>query len=60
MFSPDDVVVGPWCIIGEGVKIGRGTRLFGRVTLEGPLVIGAPFNSRFIADNSTNWHDEVS
>jgi UDP-N-acetylglucosamine acyltransferase len=37
----DDVVIGPWCIIGEGVKIGRGTRLFGRVTLEGPLVIGA-------------------
>jgi len=21
---------------------------------------GAPFNSRFIADSSTNWHDEVS
>jgi UDP-N-acetylglucosamine acyltransferase len=37
----DDVVVGPWCIIGEGVSVGAGSRLYGRVTLEGPLVIGA-------------------
>src|SRR4051794_22986578 len=28
-------------------------------TFEGPLTISEPCNSRFIAENSTNWHDEV-
>jgi UDP-N-acetylglucosamine acyltransferase len=37
----DGVTVGPWCVIEGAVKIGTGTRLLHRVTLKGPLTIGA-------------------
>ncbi len=36
-----DVVVGPWCVIEGDVRIGAGTKLLHRVTLRGPLTIGA-------------------
>ena len=36
----DDVEVGPFCVIGPHVKIGRGTRLENGVTLMGRVVIG--------------------
>ncbi len=35
-----DVEIGPYCIIGDRVTIGRGTRLLNHVTLEGVTVIG--------------------
>lgn len=37
----DDVQVGPWCVIEGDVTIGPGTRLLHRVSLKGPLTIGA-------------------
>lgn len=37
----DDVVIGPWCIVEGSVIIGPGTRLLHRVSLRGPITIGA-------------------
>lgn len=36
----DDVEIGPYCIVGPDVKIGRGTRLLGHVFLTGVTSIG--------------------
>jgi UDP-N-acetylglucosamine acyltransferase len=36
----DDVEVGPYCIIGPNVRIGRGTRLIGHVCVLGVTTIG--------------------
>ena len=36
----DDVVVGPFCLVGEHVSIGKGTRLFSHVTVDGWTEIG--------------------
>jgi len=36
----DDVEVGPYCVIGEGVSLGRGTRLLAHCVIEGPSSIG--------------------
>lgn len=36
----DEVVIGPYCIIGDNVKIGRGTRLINHVQIEGITEIG--------------------
>ncbi len=36
----DDVEIGPYCIIGPDVRIGRGTRLLGHVCLYGHTSIG--------------------
>ncbi|WP_353684900.1 acyl-ACP--UDP-N-acetylglucosamine O-acyltransferase [Thermodesulfovibrio sp. 3907-1M] len=35
-----DVVIGPYCIIGDNVKIGKGTRLINHVQIEGITEIG--------------------
>lgn len=35
-----EVEIGPFCVIGAGVKIGRGTRLLNNVTLMGRVSIG--------------------
>ncbi|MHC5539683.1 acyl-ACP--UDP-N-acetylglucosamine O-acyltransferase, partial [Singulisphaera rosea] len=35
-----DVEIGPFCTIGPGVQIGRGTRLMGHVALSGDVTIG--------------------
>lgn len=35
-----EVVIGPYCIIGDNVKIGRGTRLINHVQIEGITEIG--------------------
>ncbi len=40
-----DVVVGPYCLVGEGVSLGPGCVLHSHVRLDGPLVCGA--NNRF-------------
>ncbi len=37
----DDVQVGPWCIIQGDVRIGPGCVIMERVTLKGPLTLGA-------------------
>lgn len=34
------VEVGPYCVIGDGVKIASGTRLLAHVTIDGPTTIG--------------------
>jgi UDP-N-acetylglucosamine acyltransferase len=36
----DDVVIGPFCVIGEHVSIGKGTRLLSHVTVDGWTDIG--------------------
>jgi len=36
----DDVEVGPWSIIGAGVKIGAGTKVASHVVIKGPTQIG--------------------
>lgn len=46
----DDVLIGPYCVIGDNVAIGSGTKILSHVTMEGPLEIGRnnhfyPFSS---------------
>lgn len=36
-----DAVVGPWCSVEGAVRIGSGTRLLERVSIRGPVTIGA-------------------
>ena len=36
----DDVEVGPYCVIGPDVKIGRGTRLIAHVCIHGMTTLG--------------------
>ena len=36
----DDVEIGPYCIVGPQVRIGRGTRLIGHVCLAGVTILG--------------------
>ncbi|HTN77163.1 MAG TPA: acyl-ACP--UDP-N-acetylglucosamine O-acyltransferase, partial [Pirellulaceae bacterium] len=42
----DDVVVGPYCVVGPLVKIGQGTQLDSHVTITGDTLIGS-FNHIF-------------
>ncbi len=37
----DDVKIGPWCIVGRGVRLGPGCVLDSGVVIEGPAEIGA-------------------
>jgi len=36
----DDVEVGPYCVVGPGVRIGQGTRLISHVSLQGLVSLG--------------------
>jgi UDP-N-acetylglucosamine acyltransferase len=36
----EDVEIGPFCVVGAGAKIGRGTRLLNNVTLMGSVKLG--------------------
>jgi UDP-N-acetylglucosamine acyltransferase len=36
----DDVVIGPFCVLREPIRLGAGTTLVGNVYLHGPLVMG--------------------
>src|SRR5215213_5054474 len=36
----DDIVIGPFCLVGEHVTIGKGTRLLSHVSIEGWTEIG--------------------
>ena len=40
----DEVEIGPYCVVGPDVRIGRGTRLIGHVHVTGVTVLGA-FNT---------------
>ncbi len=37
----DDVEIGPYCVIGDGVEIGSGTCIDSHVVINGPTVIGS-------------------
>jgi UDP-N-acetylglucosamine acyltransferase len=55
--------VGPFCIVGEGVEIGPGTRLIAHVYLEGPTTIGAdniffPYSTVGVASQDLKYHGE--
>ena len=43
----DDVEIGPYCVIHEGVTIGEGTWLQNHVTIAGPTAVGA--SNKFFA-----------
>jgi UDP-N-acetylglucosamine acyltransferase len=36
----EDVFIGPYCIVGDGVSLGRGTKLISHVVIEGDAEIG--------------------
>jgi len=59
------VEIGPYCIVGEGVSIGAGTRLMSHVVLEGKLSIGEdnvffPFCSCGVAPQDKKYRGEAS
>ncbi len=37
----EDVEIGPFCIVGSGAKIGRGTHLVGNITIMGEVTMGS-------------------
>jgi len=37
----DDVEIGPWCVVGAGVRLGPGVRLRSHVVIEGETSLGA-------------------
>lgn len=37
---PEDIEIGPYCVVGAEVKLGTGCRLDAHVVLEGPSIIG--------------------
>ena len=41
----DDVEVGPYCVIGPDVKIGRGTRLIAHACIQGQTTLGEETSS---------------
>ncbi len=55
--------IGPYCIIGEDVEIGAGTRLTAHVYVEGPISIGAdnvihPYVTVGVAPQDLKYHGE--
>ncbi len=59
----EDVSIGPFCIIGSGVKIGRGTKLMSNVIVEGRTEIGEdcaiyPFASIGLPPQDTKYKGE--
>ncbi len=58
-----DVIIGPYCIIGKGVKIKRGTRLIANVFIEGDTEIGEdcvihPFSSIGLPPQDLKYKEE--
>jgi UDP-N-acetylglucosamine acyltransferase len=61
----DDVVVGPYCIVGENVELGPGVRLHSHVVVEGRTTIGAqtrifPFASLGFEPQDLKYRGEPS
>lgn len=59
----EDVSIGPYCIIGEKVRIKRGTRLLSNVVVEGETEIGEgctvyPFTSIGLPPQDTKYRNE--
>ena len=60
-----DADIGPYCVIGQGVKIGARTRLTSHVVLEGKLTVGEdnvffPFCSCGVEPQDKKYHGEPS
>jgi UDP-N-acetylglucosamine acyltransferase len=60
-----DAEIGPYCIVGDCVSIGAGTRLLAHVFLEGPLSIGDhntfyPYCSCGVAPQDKKYRGEAS
>ncbi len=58
-----DVEIGPYCVVGRKVRIGRGTRLISHITVEGESDIGEqctiyPFTSIGHAPQDMKYRDE--
>src|SRR5690348_15408857 len=61
----DSAEVGPYCIVGGGVRIGPRTRLMAHVYLEGPLEIGEdnvffPYSTVGVAPQDLKYKGERS
>ena len=59
----EDVSIGPYCIVGGNVKIGKGTRLLSNVIIEGETGIGEsctiyPFTSIGLSPQDFKYKDE--
>ena len=59
----DDVVIGPFCIVGEGVHIKKGSKLLSNVIIEGNTEIGNnctiyPFTSIGLPPQDMKYKDE--
>jgi len=59
----EDAAIGPYCIIGAEVEIGRGTRLMANNFLEGPTVIGEdniffPYSTVGVASQDLKYKGE--
>lgn len=59
----DDVVIGPFCVLGEGVTIMKGTKLLSHVVVEGETVIGEnciifPFTSIGLPPQDLKYKNE--
>lgn len=59
----DTAEIGPYCIIGEEVEIGRGTRLLANVYVEGPTWIGEdnifyPYSTVGVASQDLKYQGE--
>ncbi len=57
--------IGPFCVIGEEVEIGSGTRLLAHVYVEGPIKIGDknvfyPYSTVGVAPQDLKYHGERS
>jgi UDP-N-acetylglucosamine acyltransferase len=57
--------IGPYCVIGEGVDVGEGTRMLAHVFVEGPTRIGAdnvfyPYSSVGVAPQDLKYKGERS
>jgi len=61
----DDVVIGPYCVVGANVKLGSGTELISHVVIDGHTTIGArnrffSFSSIGQAPQDLKYHGEPS
>lgn len=59
----EDVLIGPYCVVGEHVRIGRGTELVSHVCVEGHTAIGAycklfPYSSIGSPPQHLQYQDE--
>jgi UDP-N-acetylglucosamine acyltransferase len=57
--------IGPYCVVGDHVKIGARTRLMGNIFLEGPIEIGEdnvffPYSTVGVAPQDLKYHGERS